>query len=160
MQDPRFRQTVILLLRHTAEGAFGIVVNRPVGDKPLKMLLEIAGDPGGDAEGTIAVMAGGPVEPQRGFVVHSDEYRRAETLVVDGKVAMTATAEILRDIGHGSGPKQRFFAFGYAGWGPGQLEGEMARRDWFTVPEEADLVFGADRDTVWKRALERRGQDL
>jgi putative transcriptional regulator len=79
---------------------------------------------------------------------------------VDGKVAMTANKQALEDIGHGKGPKKYFFAFGYAGWGAGQLEGEIARRDWFTVPEDSALVFDEDRDTVWDKALAKHGTDL
>src|SRR5215472_9254807 len=157
IQDPRFYHSVILVLRHDSDGAFGIVINHPIGEKPVKTLLEAAGDVDSDAEGTIAVMSGGPVERQYGFVVHSAEYRRPETMAVDGKVAMTASKDALRDIGHHRGPAKDFFAFGYAGWGPGQLENEMARQDWFTAPEEPGLVFDTDRDAVWDQALARRG---
>ncbi|HYM72010.1 MAG TPA: YqgE/AlgH family protein [Stellaceae bacterium] len=160
IQDPRFRRTVILILRHDKDGAVGIVVNRPVGEHPIAELLEAAGDKDSGAEGSIRVFEGGPVQQQLGFVVHSADYRRADTVAVDGKVAMTASKEALRDIGRHRGPKQCFFAFGYAGWAAGQLEGEIARRDWFTIPEDLSLVFDADRDTVWDRALARRGQDL
>lgn len=160
IQDPRFYHTVILLLRHDNDGAFGIVINRPIGDKPIKGLLAAAGDSDTDAEGSIAVMAGGPVEPQYGFVVHSAEYRRSETMAVDGKVAMTASKEALRDIGRHQGPQKCFFAVGYAGWGAGQLEGEMARQDWFTAPEDPALVFDQDRASLWDKALARRGQEL
>jgi putative transcriptional regulator len=160
IQDPRFYHAVILLLRHDSEGAFGIVINHPIGEKPVKTLLVAAGDVDSDAEGTIAVMSGGPVERQYGFVVHTAEYRRAETIAVDGKVAMTASKDALRDIGHHRGPAKYFFAFGYAGWGAGQLESEMARQDWFTASEDPTLVFDTDRDAVWDQALARRGQEL
>ena len=160
IQDPRFARTVILLLRHDKDGAFGIVINHPVAERPIAELLKAAGDKDSDAEGSIAVFDGGPVKRQLGFVVHSADYRRADTIAVDGKVAMTASKETLRDIGRNQGPKKYFFAFGYAGWGAGQLENEIARKDWVTAPEDADLVFDADRDTVWERARARRGQDL
>ncbi|HWB50870.1 MAG TPA: YqgE/AlgH family protein [Stellaceae bacterium] len=160
IQDPRFYHAVVLLLRHNQDGAFGIIVNHPIADEPVAALLAATGDDDTSVEGTISVVTGGPVQLERGFVVHSAEYRRAETMAVDGKVAMTASKEALRDIGHHRGPKKYFFAFGYAGWGPGQLEGEMARRDWFAVPEDADLVFDDDRSQVWDHALARRGQEL
>ena len=80
--------------------------------------------------GTVRIFAGGPVQPEIGFVIHSTDYHRPGTLDVNGRVAMTASREILRDIGNDNGPKQSLIAFGYAGWGPGQLEGELARRDW------------------------------
>ncbi len=158
--DPRFHHTVILVLRHDKDGAFGIVVNRPIAERPIAELLKAAGDKDSDAEGSIGVFDGGPVQRQKGFVVHTAEYRRPDTLAVDGKVAMTASKETLRDIGRQQGPNKYFFAFGYAGWGAGQLEGEIARRDWLTIPEDAALVFDEDRDTVWEHALARRGQDL
>jgi putative transcriptional regulator len=100
------------------------------------------------------------VQPELGFVVHSADYRRADTMAVDGKVAMTASKEALKDIGHHKGPKKCFFAFGYSGWGLGQLDGEIARKDWFIIPEDGDLVFGGDREKVWDKAIGRRGTDL
>jgi putative transcriptional regulator len=160
IQDPRFYHTVILLLRHDSDGAFGIVINHPIGEKTIASLLEATGDDDNSVEGSIDVMSGGPVEPQYGFVVHSAEYHRVETMPVDGKVAMTGSKAALKDIGHHQGPKKCFFAFGYAGWGAGQLEGEMARQDWFTAADEPALVFDEDRDTVWDKALARRGQEL
>lgn len=160
IQDPRFHHAVVLLLRHDKAGAFGIIVNHPLAEEAISTLLAAIGDDDKSVEGTIPVVAGGPVQRERGFLVHSADYHRAETMAVDGKVAMTASKEALRDIGHHQGPKKYFFAFGYAGWGPGQLENEMARRDWFTAPEDADLVFDDDRGQVWDHALARRGQDL
>jgi putative transcriptional regulator len=160
IQDPRFSHTVILILRHDKDGAFGIVINRPLGDQPIATLLAATGDDDSGIEGTIAVFNGGPVDQRRGFVVHTTDYHRAETMEVDGKVAMTATKEALRDIGLHRGPKKCFFAFGYAGWGPDQLEGEIARHDWVFIPEDPTLVFDDDRDGVWQHAIARRGQDL
>jgi putative transcriptional regulator len=160
IQDPRFYHAVILILRHDKDGAFGIVVNHPVGEEKIATLLAATGDDDKSVEGTIAMVAGGPVQPELGFVVHSAEYHRAETMAVDAKVAMTASKEALRDIGHRRGPAKCLFAFGYAGWGPGQLEGEMARRDWFAIPGSIDLVFDDDRAKVWDHALARRSEDL
>ncbi len=175
IQDPRFSHTVILLLRHNGEGAFGLVINRPLAEKSIASLLadaegtgkegagkEGAGKPGKDGAvaGTIQVFAGGPVQPELGFVVHTPDYRRAATLTLDHIVAMTATTEVLRDIGHHHGPKKYFFALGYAGWGPGQLEAEMARHDWFTTPADENLIFDVDRGDLWQQALDRRTRQL
>ncbi|HTW53900.1 MAG TPA: YqgE/AlgH family protein [Stellaceae bacterium] len=160
IQDPRFYHAVVLILQHTKDGAFGIIINHPLASETIATLLAAAGDDDKTVEGRIAVFAGGPVQPELGFVVHSAEYRTADTMPVDGRVAMTASKEALKDIGHGKGPKKCFFAFGYAGWSAGQLEGEIARNDWFTAPEDSALVFDADRDTVWDKALAKRGQDL
>lgn len=160
IQDPRFYHAVVLILQHTKDGAFGIMVNHPLATEKIAALLAAAGDDDKTVEGTIPVFSGGPVQPEMGFVVHSADYHTADTMPVDGKVAMTASKEALKDIGHGKGPKKCFFAFGYAGWGAGQLEGEIARNDWFTASEDNALVFDDDRDTVWDKALAKRGTDL
>lgn len=160
MGDPRFSHAVILMVRHDEEGAFGIVINRPIGERSIATLLEATGDSDTDVEGRVRVFAGGPVQPELGFVVHSAEYRRAETLDIDARVAITASRQVLRDIGHNRGPEKSLFALGYAGWGPGQLEGEMARRSWFTTREEPKLIFDDDRDHLWDEAMARRTRDL
>jgi len=158
--DPRFAHTVILMVRHDREGAFGIVINRPVGERSVAALLEATGHDDADVAGTVRVFAGGPVQPELGFVVHSAEYKRSETVEVDGRVAMTASRQVLLDIGHNQGPEKSIFALGYAGWGPGQLEDELARNDWFTTPEEPKLVFDDDRDKLWDEAMARRTREL
>ena len=158
--DPRFAHTVILMVKHDKDGAFGITINRPVGEKSIASLLEAPGEDVSDIEGTLSVFAGGPVQPELGFVVHSAEYRRDETIDVDEHVAMTASRQILRDIGHNHGPQKSLFALGYAGWGPGQLENELARHDWFTAPEEPKLIFDDDRANLWEDAMARRTREL
>jgi putative transcriptional regulator len=160
MGDPRFAQTVIFMARHDKSGAFGIVINKPVGERPLASLLEALGAKEEGVEGSVRVFAGGPVQPEIGFVVHSADYRRAETIVVDSRLAVTSTREILRDIAHKQGPHKSLLAFGYAGWGPGQLDGEMALHSWFTAEEDVELIFDLDRAKVWDEAMKRRTQDL
>jgi len=158
--DPRFAHTVILIVRHDKDGALGIVINRPVGERSIAALLEATGHDDAGVAGILRVFAGGPVQPELGFVVHSAEYRRAETVDVDGRVAMTASRQVLLDIGHSQGPEKSLFALGYAGWGPGQLDGEMARHNWFTTPEEPELVFDDDRGNLWENAMARRTREL
>jgi putative transcriptional regulator len=160
MGDPRFRQTVILMVRHDRNGALGIVINRPIGDRPLARLLEALGENDPGVAGTVRIFAGGPVQPDIGFVLHSTDYHRSDTLDIDGHVAMTSSREILRDIGNQRGPNKSLIAFGYAGWAPGQLEGELAHGFWYTTPQDANLVFDDDRDDVWDHAMKRRTQDL
>ena len=160
MGDPRFQQTVILMVRHNKDGAFGIVVNRPIGERPLAGLLEMLGEKEATVAGAVRIFAGGPVQPELGFVIHSTDYREPGTIDINARVALTASREILRDIGNAKGPKQSLIAFGYAGWGPGQLEGELARRDWAIAPGESRLIFDADRDKVWETAFSQRMQDL
>jgi putative transcriptional regulator len=160
MGDPRFYQTVIMLVRHDRTGAMGIVVNRPLQERPLAALLEALGEKADGAAGNVRIFAGGPVQPELGFVLHSAEYRRADTMEIDGHVAMTSSREILRDIAANRGPKQSLVAFGYAGWAPGQLEGELVQGVWFTAPADAKLIFEEERERVWENAVTRRTQDL
>ncbi len=161
ISDPRFARTVILLIRHGKDGAFGITINRPVGERSLKSLLEPLGDKDlGDQDpgkaGSVRVFAGGPVEQQMGFVLHSTDWQHADTIAINGELAATASAEILRAMARGKGPRRTLVAFGYAGWGPGQLEAELARKDWLVASADATLVFDAPRERVWDDAMARR----
>ena len=158
--DPRFAHTVILMVKHDKDGALGITINRPVGEKSIASLLEGPGEDVSGIEGTLRIFAGGPVQPDLGFVVHSAEYRREDTITVDEHVAMTANRQILRDIGHHHGPVKTLFALGYAGWGPGQLENELARHDWFTAPEEPKLIFDDNPANLWEDAMAHRTREL
>lgn len=155
MQDPRFARTVILLARHSKGGALGIVINRPIGSRPLAEMLQAFGQDATGVTGTVPLYLGGPVEPDAAFVVHSHEYRREGTFDIDGRVAMTAARQVIVDIGHGAGPAKYLIAFGYAGWSAGQLEGELAQHAWLTTPEEPRLVFDADRTALWAIASDR-----
>jgi putative transcriptional regulator len=160
MGDPRFRETVIVMLRHDASGALGIVINRPLAERPLAMLLAAAGQSTEGIEGSIPIHYGGPVQPEIGTMVHSAEYQVAGTLEVTTLIAMTGTPDVLRDLGHGKGPKRFLFALGYAGWAAGQLEGELARGGWFIAAGDAAFVFDADRGTLWEQAMARRTRSL
>ena len=160
LRDPRFERTVILMVRHSAGGALGIVINRPLGERPLASLLEAIGERNNGVSGSLRIFYGGPVQPEIGFVVHSADYHAAETVEIDGHVAMTSSREILRAIADQHGPQKMLVAFGYAGWGAGQLEGELGQRAWFTAPQDTKLIFDEDRDKVWDDAMARRTQDL
>jgi putative transcriptional regulator len=156
MGDPRFQHAVILMVRHDKDGALGIVINRPMDHVPVTKLLDALGLDSNGTDGQVQLFAGGPVQPEIGFIVHSSEYHRAGTVDVDSRIAMTTNPEVLRDIGHHEGPRQSLIAFGYAGWGPGQLEGELALGGWFTIPGDPKLVFDIDRDKLWDEAMRRR----
>ena len=160
MGDPRFYHAVILMVRHDKKGALGIVINRPIGMRPLAEILDAVGDKTAGVEGKVQVFAGGPVQPGLGFVIHSTDYRRPQTLAIDKYVAMTSNRDILVDIGRHKGPKQSLIAFGYAGWGPGQLDGEIEHHDWYTTPEDPKLVFEVDRAGLWEDAKARRTREL
>ena len=158
MGDPRFERTVILMVRHDKDGAFGIVVNRPAGERPLAEL--VLGEKDAPVTGKVRIFAGGPVQPELGFVIHSADYRGPGTVEITARLAMTSSREILRDIGNGKGPRQSLIAFGYAGWAPGQLEAELKRRDWSIAPGEPKLIFDEDKDKLWDAAYAQRTQDL
>ena len=164
MGDPRFQNTVIYMVEHSAGGAMGLIVNRPFGAMPMARLFEHLeletemGAPGVSRE--IEVYYGGPVEPERGFLLHSAEVVIEGSIVVGEGVAMTAEVEMMHKMARGEGPERSLFALGYSGWGPGQLEAEFARDDWFAIPFDPALVFAADPDRSWERAAARRSLDL
>jgi putative transcriptional regulator len=164
MGDPGFQNTVIYMVEHNAGGAMGLIVNLPFGSVPLARLFErLDLEPPEVAPGAareIEVYYGGPVEPERGFLLHSAEVLIEGSIVVGEGVAMTAEPEMLHRIARGEGPERTLFAFGYAGWGPRQLESEFARDDWFTIPFDPALVFAADPARSWERAAARRSLDL
>jgi putative transcriptional regulator len=160
MRDPRFDRAVILMVRHDGDGAMGIVINRPLGEKPLAELLAAFGAKDTAATGNVRIFLGGPVQLEVGFVIHSTDYHRPETLDVDAHLAATSSREVLRDIARNAGPMKSLVAFGYAGWRPGQLEAELDRNVWYTAPADPSLVFDDDRDKVWEHATARRTQDL
>ena len=134
--------------------------HRPLGEVPFTDLLEGLGLENEGISGDVRVHYGGPVEERRGFVLHSPDYTDKGTKVIDASVALTSKPEILRAIAGGVGPRQSLVVFGFAGWGPGQLESEMMRDDWITVPADDAMVFDDNYRDKWRRAMDRRGIDL
>ena len=160
MPDPRFQRTVILMVRHGKDGTLGITINRPVQELPIATVLEKLGEKEASVTGSVQIFAGGPVQPGVGFVLHTDDYKRSDTLLIGGRLSMTQSREILRDIGNKRGPEKALVAFGYAGWAPGQLEAELDAEAWFVVPADTKLIFDEARDKVWEQAMARRPRDL
>jgi putative transcriptional regulator len=154
MGDPRFDRSVVFLCAHSAEGAMGLIVNKPAPDLNFADLLaQLKIEASVDLAG-IRVHLGGPVEHGRGFVLHSAEYTVEESsLTVSPDFAMTATVDVLQDMARGAGPARSLLALGYAGWGPGQLEGEIQANGWLTAPADAELVFGLSDSEKWGAAL-------
>ena len=132
----------------------------PIGDRTMKDLLKAVGDKDSEATGSVRVFSGGPVQPETGFVVHSSDYRLPETVAVTDRLALTSNVKILRDIAREKGPAKSLIAFGYAGWGPGQLEKEIEAGAWATGEADPALVFDADRDRLWEEAWNRRTERL
>ena len=160
MTNSVFSQTVIIMVRHEGKGAMGIIINRPLGDRSLASLLEASGDKTTTATGKVRVYGGGPLEPGIGFVIHTRDYRSPQTIEIDERIAVTSSIDILRDIGRKRGPEKSLIAFGYAGWGPGQLEAELKQGLWFTTTEDPKLIFELSPDAIWEEAVKRRTQDL
>ncbi|MFQ5539753.1 MAG: YqgE/AlgH family protein [Candidatus Binatia bacterium] len=156
MKDSHFGETVIYMVRHNEEGAMGVVINRPLAKGPISDLLKGLGVKSEGASGEITLHYGGPVEPKQGLVLHSSDYIRNGTIVVQDGFALTGDTEILRAISRGTGPRRSILVLGYAGWAPGQLEAEMERKDWFVIPAEEALIFDEDAETKWERAKDRR----
>ncbi len=152
MRDP-FDHAVILMAQHTRGGALGIVINRPLGTRPIASLLQALGADSSGITGDVRIFLGGPVSLNVAFVLHGADYRRADSVDIDGRVALSEAPGVLRDIALGKGPSKSLVALGYAGWAPSQLEDEMARGAWVTVPENPALVFDDDRAKVWSDAL-------
>jgi putative transcriptional regulator len=160
MGDARFAHSVILVCAHSEDGAMGLIVNKLARDVSFGGLLDQLKIPRGDMGRDIRVHFGGPVERGRGFVLHSADYAGGQaTMQIEGGYGMTATLDVLEALARGRGPASALLALGYAGWGPGQLEGEIARNDWLTAEASAELVFAADDGAKWARALRGMGID-
>jgi putative transcriptional regulator len=164
MPDPRFAESVICLCAHGPEGAMGLVLNKPIEDLSFEELvkqLDLAPTP---PQRRIRLLAGGPVEGSRGFVLHSGEWETDGTLPVADWLSMTASIEVLKEVAGGRGPKCAVLALGYAGWGPGQLEAELQGNAWLTVPADEALLFSEEdapgrgrraSHRTWRAALGR-----
>jgi len=160
MGDPRFEKSVILICAHSAEGAMGLIVNRPTPDLSFGSLLEQLSIPRAPEGRDIRVHIGGPVERGRGFVLHSGDYAGGPaTMRIEGGYGMTATLDVLEALARGEGPSRALLALGYSGWGPGQVEDEIRANGWLVVESSADLVFSPDDAGKWAAALKRLGID-
>jgi putative transcriptional regulator len=167
MEDERFARSVIYMCAHSSEGAMGIIVNHPAGsiDFPeLLVQLNIIDKTNQitlpeNAE-SMKVLKGGPMDPARGFVLHSSDFFIEDaTLPIDDGICLTATVDILKAIARGGGPKHAVLALGYAHWGPGQLENEIQGNGWLHCAADPDLVFGGDVEEKYLRALSKIGID-
>jgi putative transcriptional regulator len=160
MRDPRFTRTVIYILRHRAEGAFGLVVNLPIGEVPIERTLRPFGLEVPPGSGDVRVHYGGPVEDRRGFVLHTRDWSGEGTEVIDDHFAITEDPRVLQAIARKAGPRRALFCLGYAGWGPGQLDAEMTAGAWGVAPADERLVFDEDPQQKWIEATTRRLLDL
>jgi putative transcriptional regulator len=167
MTDKRFARSVVYMCAHSKDGAMGIIINQRASHIDFPALLERLGLQSEPVDGSLIdlshrpVHVGGPVETGRGFVLHSADYMASDsTLKIDNSVCLTATLDILKAIATGTGPNKSILALGYASWSAGQLEGELAANGWLNCPADPELVFSADLDNKYIRALAKLGVDL
>jgi putative transcriptional regulator len=156
--DPRFEQAVIAMCSHDAQGALGVGIGAVVSGLGLHDVLEqleIARGVAPDAP----VHFGGPVETRRGFVLHSQDWGGQDTIDVAGRWSLSGTLDVLRAIAAGTGPARWLVALGYAGWGAGQLDGEMTRHGWLNVADEPDMLFETPAARRWERGFTAAGVD-
>ncbi len=155
LPDPRFMRTVIYMVRHDEAGAMGLVLNRPMSEVPLARLLDQLRIESEGVTGNIRLHYGGPVQRERGLVLHTADYRGKSTEPITDGVSLTWEPEIFRAIAAGAGPRRRLLVLGYSGWGAGQLESEMRAGHWVAVPADEELLFDDDYDGKWSRAMAR-----
>ena len=167
MPDERFQRSVIYMCAHSQEGAMGLIINQAASEVSFPDLLVQLKIIGRDdairlprTAGAVKVLKGGPVETERGFVLHSSDFFIGNsTLPIDSEICLTATLDILRAIAEGSGPKSALLALGYASWAPGQLDREMQHNGWLNCPADPKLIFDSALDTKYDRALRAIGID-
>jgi putative transcriptional regulator len=165
MQDERFSRSVIYICAHSSEGAMGIVVNQPAANISFPdLLVKLDVIPATDLitlpsrAGGVKVLKGGPVETERGFVLHSaDFFIENSTLPIDRGICLTATLDILKAIARGKGPESAILALGYAGWAPGQLETEIHDNGWLHCAADPELLFGTDIEAKYAKAMGKIG---
>jgi putative transcriptional regulator len=165
MRDSNFAQTVVYLVQHGPHGALGVVVNEPMGEVPLKRLLDRKAPdddrpPPDEIGPAIVVHYGGPVAPRQGNILHSTDVMPEGSVKVDRKVAYSRDPRALGALTGKNGPRHLFYALGYAGWAPGQLESEIERDGWYVIDWDEALVFGTDHANKWKRAVALHAPEL
>lgn len=154
LDDERFRNALIYICAHGENGAMGFVVNRKLKDFSLSDLsVKLPLGPNLNLD-SISLYQGGPIEKIRGFVLHSNEYFKPGTLIVDSKIALSSSSDILTDIAYGMGPKKNLIALGYSAWEPSQLEYELRHNHWIVIDSNNDLIFNTPDEFKWEKALE------
>lgn len=160
LEDPNFHQTVTYVCEHNDDGALGIVINRPTDVTLGELLDHMQLDTVSADISRRTVYMGGPVQRERGFVLHPPDADWDSTMAVSGDMAITTSRDILAAIAEGRGPRRFMVALGYAGWGAGQLERELAENAWLHGPAESHILFDLDADHRWRAAAALLGVDL
>jgi putative transcriptional regulator len=160
MADPNFNSTVTLVCEHNAEGALGIVINRPMNLKLGGLLEQLSLDQADLAVASSPVLDGGPVGRERGFVLHNPHGTFESSVAVSPDIQLTLSRDVLDAMAAGTGPDKSLVALGYAGWEPGQLEQEMLQNTWLNVPASPDIIFDVPFTDRWSMAAEIIGIDI
>jgi len=158
--DPNFSHTVTYLCEHNEEGAMGIVINRHMPITLAEVLEQMAIEPSSKLDTDVPVHEGGPVQPEHGFVIHSPVGAWESSLSITDEIALTTSRDILAAIGHNEGPRKYLIALGYAGWGAGQLEQELAQNVWLSGPATSEILFDLPLEERWAAAAAQLGIDL
>ena len=160
ISDKRFRQSVILMVDHDANGAFGLIINKPLSSIKKSTLFDKLNLKHEPNENFITIFYGGPVDPKLGFVIHEAEYSIDATRRVTDEISVSPECDVILAMAKGEGPKRYVFALGYSGWLSGQLEFEMRRRDWLIAPANSKIVFDDSHHTKWQRESNIQYQTL
>ena len=160
LEDPNFFHTVTYICEHNDEGALGLVINRPLDMRLGEVFEHMKIEPSDPRAAEVRVYLGGPVQQDRGFVLHEPLGEWEATLKVTDRIGITSSADILAAIAEGRGPERKLVALGYAGWGAGQLEREMSENAWLSGPADPQVLFELPDEARWKAAAAALGVDL
>lgn len=160
VQDSCFARSVIFMCAHNEAGAMGIIINYPVENISIKEIFEQLDINSVSNARNLPIHFGGPVEANRGFVVHSSDYTTEESLFAKDGITVTASINVLQELAEGKGPTQGMLVLGYAGWSPGQLESEIEGGSWIVVPATPNLIFSKENETKWNVAVSTLGIDM
>lgn len=161
MPDSRFAEAVIYVCRHDDGGTFGLVLNRPSGSMPLaKLMASLGMDRAAEAQGSIEVRRGGPVDVGTVYLLHSADFSSKGEICRSAEASVSSSPDVLQALASGGGPVRTMLFLGYAGWEPDQLEDEIAHGGWDVVSADAKFVFDTAAEDMWRRARERRSLDL
>lgn len=160
MNDPMFNKTVTYICEHNDEGAMGLIINLPVNITLNELLAQIDADKENSDDLEQPVLTGGPVAPNRGFVLHSPQPGWSSSLALSDEVMITTSKDILMALGTEEAPEKYMVTLGYAGWGPGQLEEELKENSWLTIDADNDILFETPIEQRWQKAAEKIGFDL
>jgi putative transcriptional regulator len=160
MVDPNFARTLTYICEHNDQGALGLVINRPIDLTLSALLAQVSVSPIEPALEKTAVHYGGPVQVDRGFVLHRPIGQWQSTLAVNGEIGLTTSKDILVAVGKGEGPQRLLVTLGYAGWAPGQLENELSQNAWLTVAAQPDVIFELPFEERLPAAMQLLGIDF